>query len=78
MFERFGFGSYRIDDSENNELASSKKSNLKLNTVLVHFLDGNSHKFEIEVSSGVEGRRLSAIKQSLDLLTTFLSPTEEG
>lgn len=50
MFEKFGFGSYRIDDSENSELASSKKSNLKLNTVLVHFLDGNSHKFEIEVS----------------------------
>jgi len=47
MFEKFRFGSYRIDDSE---LANSKKNNLKLNSVLVNCLDGSKLTFQIDVS----------------------------
>ena len=48
MFEKFRFGSYRIDDSE---LANSKKNNLKLNSVLVNCLDGSKLTFQIDVST---------------------------
>lgn len=48
MFEKFRFGSYRIDDSE---LANSKKNNLKLNSVLVNCLDGSTLTFQIDVSA---------------------------
>lgn len=48
MFEKFRFGSYRIDDSE---LANSKKNNLKLNSVLVNCLDGSKLTFQIDVSA---------------------------
>lgn len=49
MFERFKFGSYRIN--ENSELANSKK--IKANKtfcVLVKFLDNTNVKFGIDVS----------------------------
>ncbi|KAL7050192.1 hypothetical protein ACKWTF_003982 [Chironomus riparius] len=45
MFEKFRFGSYRIDDSE---LANSKKNNLKLNSVLVNCLDGSKLTCQID------------------------------
>lgn len=49
MFERFKFGSYRIN--EESELANSKKikSNKTL-TVLVKFADNTNVKFAIDVS----------------------------
>lgn len=50
MFEKFRFGSYRIDDSE---LANSKKNNLKLNSVLVTCLDGSKLTFQLDVSANV-------------------------
>lgn len=46
MFEKFSFGSYRIDDSE---LANIKNSGIKLNAINIQFLDGSSNKFNIDV-----------------------------
>jgi hypothetical protein len=50
MFERFKFGSYRIDDSE---LANSKnaKSKTIADQVLVKFLDSTDVKFNLDVSN---------------------------
>lgn len=50
MFERFKFGSYRIDDSE---LANSKKIKSKTvaDQVLVKFLDNTDVKFNLDVSN---------------------------
>lgn len=49
MFEKFRFGSYRIDDSE---LANLKRSNnnSKLYAVAVDFLDSKKEIFYLEVS----------------------------
>lgn len=48
MFERFKFGSYRIEDTE---LANSKKSKLSAsNLVSVKFLDSSNVKFNLDVS----------------------------
>lgn len=50
MFERFKFGSYRIED---NELANPKKiktKNASGQLVLVKFLDNSSSKFYLDVS----------------------------
>jgi hypothetical protein len=48
MFERFKFGSYRIDDSE---LANSKKTKSKTiaDQVLVKLLDNSEVKFILDV-----------------------------
>lgn len=46
MFERFKFGSYRIDES--SELAATKKT--KTLTVLVKFSDNTNVKFGLDVS----------------------------
>lgn len=49
MFERFKFGSYRIN--EESELANSKKTKSnKTLTVLVKFSDNTNVKFGIDVS----------------------------
>lgn len=46
MFERFKFGSYRIDES--SELASMR---VKANSqILVKFLDSSNVKFNLDVS----------------------------
>lgn len=48
MFERFKFGSYRIEDTE---LANSKKNHSKtIGLVLVKFLDNSNVKFHLDVS----------------------------
>lgn len=48
MFEKFRFGSYRIDDSE---LANLKNNNnLKSYAVAVEFLDSKTEKFHLEVN----------------------------
>lgn len=48
MFERFKFGSYRIEDTE---LANYKKNNSKsIGLVLVKFLDNSNVKFHLDVS----------------------------
>jgi hypothetical protein len=50
MFEKFRFGSYRIEETD-IELANSKKNNSKLSTVSVYFLDGTNSKFYLDVSN---------------------------
>lgn len=49
MFEKFRFGSYRIDDSELANLKSNN-NNSKLYAVAVEFLDSKTEKFNFEVS----------------------------
>lgn len=68
MFERFKFGSYRI---ESTELANYKKNNSKsIGLVLVKFLDNSNVKFHLDVS----------IEQSPDPdnLLTMLIIAEKG
>lgn len=59
MFEKFRFGSYRIDDSE---LANLKRSNnnSKSYAVAVEFLDSKKENFYLEVRQQNPG-----IKQSM-------------
>jgi hypothetical protein len=58
MFERFKFGSYRID--EDSELASkkikSKSSSSGFGQVLVKFLDNSNVKFSLDVSIAHRGK----------------------
>jgi hypothetical protein len=49
MFEKFRFGSYRIDDSELANLKSNN-NNSKSYAVAVEFLDSKTEKFYLEVS----------------------------
>lgn len=63
MFERFKFGSYRIEDTE---LANSKKNHSKtIGLVLVKFLDNSNVKFHLDVSSN----QLADVKKLLIVLS---------
>lgn len=67
MFEKFRFGSYRIDDSE---LANSKKNHLKLNSILVNCLDGSKLNLEIDVSTFIMNYVIS--KKSLNKIIRLM------